>query len=171
MLLLASCVATLTLVSSGGCITTTPIEFEAAENYPPSVVSEPTAEFPLNQIGRLDLDVPVDSPEMPLEVVVRDPNLDQTLAYRMYLDSPPAPDIPFTSGEITPSGFVERPTVFFVPYDRLAAGECHRIELIVTGGFANFVTRRPAEEGDFDDATWWVEVVDTDFPVITEDCR
>ncbi|MFW2390655.1 MAG: hypothetical protein ACN4G0_20140 [Polyangiales bacterium] len=171
MLLLASCVAAVTLVSSGGCITTTPIEFEAAQNYPPSVVSEPTAEFPLNRIGRLDLDVPVDAPEMPLEVIVRDPNLDQTLVYRMFLDSPPAPDIPFTADEITPSGFVERPTVLFVPYDRLTAGECHRIELVVTGQFANFVTRRPEEEGDFDDATWWVEVVDADNPVITEDCR
>lgn len=172
MLFFASCAAVAALASSGGCIAASTVEFEAAENYPPSVVSEPTAEFPLNRIGQLNLDDPVDSPELPLEVIVRDANLDQTLDYRMFLDSPPAPEIPFTDGEIPPSGFIERPAVFFVPYDRLTAGECHRIELVVVGEFDSFVEpRRPAEEGDFDDATWWVEVIDADNPVISENCR
>jgi len=172
MLFFASCVALGTSASSSGCIATSTIEFDPDENFPPSVVSEPTAEFPLNRIGQINLDDPVETPEMPLEVVIRDPNVDQTLDYRMFLDSPPAPEVPFNDGEVPPSGFVERPTVFFVPYDRLAAGECHRIELVVVGEFDSFVEqRRPAEEGDFDDATWWVEVIDADNPVIVQECR
>ena len=172
MVYLASSLALAALASGAGCIATSPVEFDSAENYPPSVVSEPTAEYPLNRIGELDLDEPVESPELRLEVVVRDPNLDQTLDFRMFLDSPPEPEIPFTDGEILPSGFVERPKILFVPYVLLTPGECHRIELVVTGGFDSFVEpRRPAEEGDFDEATWWVEVTDTDNPVITENCR
>ena len=62
--------------------------------------------------------------------------------------------------------------MFFVPYDLLTPGECHRIELIVVGEFDSLVDlRRPAEEGDFDAATWWVEVIDADNPVIVEACR
>jgi hypothetical protein len=172
MLFFASCVALGTSASSSGCIATSTIEFDPEQNFPPSVVSEATAEFPLNQIGEINLDDPVETPEMPLQVVVRDPNFDQTLEYRMFLDSPPAPDVPFNAGEVPPSGFVERPTVFFVPYDLLTAGECHRIELVVVGAFDSFVEpRRPAEEGDFDNVTWWVEVIDSDNPVIQEECR
>lgn len=172
MLYFATRVAALALVSNGGCIATSPVEFDPAQNFPPSVVSEATAEFPLNRIGQINLDDPVENPEMPLQIRVRDPNLDQTLDYRLFLDSPPAPDVPFTSGEIPPSGFLERPTDLFVPYDLLSPGECHRIELVVAGEFDSFVEpRRPAEEGDFDDATWWVRVTDADNPVILQECR
>jgi len=172
MLFFASCVALGTSASSSGCIATSTIEFDPEENFPPSVVSQPAAEFPLNRIGQLNLDDPVETPQMPLEVIVRDPNIDQTLDYRMFLDSPPAPEVPFAAGEVPPSGFVERDRVFFVPYDLLEPGICHRIELVVVGEFDSFVEpRRPAEEGDFDDATWWVEVVNSVEPVILEECR
>jgi len=172
MLFFASCVAVGASAPSSGCIATSTIEFEPEQNFPPSIVSQPAAEYPLNRIGQLNLDTPVEMRQMPLEVVVRDPNLDQTLDYRMFLDSPPAPEVPFNAGEVPPSGFVERPTVFFVPYDLLTAGECHRIELVVVGEFDSFVEpRRPAEEGDFDDVTWWVEVIDSDNLVIREECR
>ncbi len=173
MFFFASCVALVASASSSGCIATSTIEFDPVKNFPPSIVSESNAEFPLNRIGQINLDDPVETPEMPLEVIIRDPNLDQTLDYRMFLDSPPAPEVPFNDGEVPPSGFVERPTVLFVPYDLLLpAGRCHRIELVVVGEFDSFVEpRRPAEEGDFDDVTWWVEVTDADNPVIVEQCR
>lgn len=173
MLFFASCAALCaSALAGGGCVATSTIEFDSAQNYPPSVVSEPNSEYPLNRIGQLNLDDPVETPELPLEVIIRDPNVDQTLDYRMFLNSPPAPDVPFNSGEVPPEGFVERPSVFFVPYDLLEAGRCHRIELVVVGEFDSFVEpRRPAEEGDFDDATWWVEVTDAANPVIVEQCR
>lgn len=172
MLYFATCVAAVSIVSTGACIATSPVEFDPAQSFPPSIVSEQTAEFPLNRIGEINLDDAVETPEMPLQIIVRDPNFDQTLDYRLFLDSPPAPDVPFTSGEIAPSGFLERPTELFVPYDLLSAGECHRIELVVVGEFDSFVEpRRPAEAGDFDDATWWVRVTDVDNPVILQECR
>ena len=174
MLFFASSVALLVLASNGGCIATSQVEFNPDENFPPSIISEPTAEFPLNEIGRINLDDPVESPEMPLQVIIRDPNFDQTLEYRIFLDSPPPPavEIPVDEGVILPEGALGRPSEFFISYDSLEPGICHKIELVVVGAFRSFVEpRRPVQEGDVDQATWWVEVIDSDNPVIVEACR
>jgi len=174
MLFFASCVAPGAAALSGGCIATNTIEFDPAENFPPSIISQPLAEFPLNEIGQIDLDDPIESAEMPLDVIIRDPNFDQTLEYRLFLDAPdpPAVERPIQEGEIEPSGFLERPRTFTVSYDELAPGECHKIELVVVGQFAsNVEQRRPVEPGDVDQATWWVEVTDSDHPVIEVGCR
>lgn len=174
MLCFASCAALLASASSSGCIATSTIEFEPEENFPPSIVSQPGADFPLNKIGEIFV-APGEPAEMPLQVIIRDPNVDQTLEYRIFLDSlPPAPEFPFDQGEILPeSGSVERPNDFFIPYDSLTpAGVCHKIELVVVGEFASFVEpRRPVQEGDVDQATWWVEVTDSDNLVIVQECR
>jgi hypothetical protein len=176
MFFFASCVALGASAPSSGCIATSTIEFEPVENFPPSIISQPLAEFPLNEIGRINLDDPLppgEAGEMPLEVIIRDPNFDQTLEYRIFLDAPepPAAERPIEEGEIGTTGFLERPRTFAISYDELAPGECHKIELVVVGAFANFVGRRPVEEGDVDQATWWVEVIDADHPVIDEGCR
>ncbi len=175
MLLIASS-ASLCL-SGSGCIATDRIEFEPVENFPPSIISQPEAEFPLNEIGRINLDDPLppgQAAEMRLQTIIRDPNFDQTLQYRIFLDSPPPPssEIPILFGNIDPSGFLERDSEFAIPYEVLAPGICHKIELVVVGQFASFVEpRRPVEPGDIDQATWWVEVTDDDNPVITLECR
>jgi hypothetical protein len=172
MVFLASCV---TAASAAGCIATSPVDFPEDENLPPSVVSQSAAQYPLRDIGQLNLDDPVEVPELPLEVIVRDPNVDQTLEYRLFLDSPtpPGDDSPIQSGVIEPSGEVERPRTFTIAYDSLTpAGVCRKIELLVSGAFANFVEpRRPAQEGDIDDRVWWIEVTDADNPVILEGCQ
>lgn len=176
LLFFLSCVASVSSVSNGGCIATSEIDFAPDENFPPSIVSQPLAEFPLNEIGQLNLDDPLppgEPAEMPLQVIVRDPNVDQTLEYRIFLDSsPPQPEIPIVDGLVPPEGgAVERPEAFAISYDSLAAGVCHKIELVVVGQFASFVEpRRPVEEGDFDEVTWWVEVIDSDNPIATA-CR
>ena len=79
--------------------------------------------------------------EMALEVLIRDPNFDQTLEYRIFLDSPPPPEAEFAiqQGDIEPTGFLERPRSFAISYDELAPGECHKIELVVVGQFASNV--------------------------------
>lgn len=175
MLSFASTFALAASVTASGCIAANPIDFPEDENFPPSAVSQPGAEYPLREIGQLDLDAPVATQELPLEVIVRDPNVDQTLEYRIFIDSPTPPgNDPFTDqGVILPTGDVERPRTFTVPYDQLTpAGECHKIELIVVGAFASQVEpRRPVQEGDFDARTWWIEVTDTDNPVITLECQ
>jgi len=174
MLFFASSVALVASASSSGCIATSTIEFEPVENFPPSIVSQPLADFPLNEIGQINLDDPVESSEMPLQVIIRDPNFDQTLDHRIFLDAPapPAAEFPIQEGEIDPTGFLERPSEFFISYDELDPGECHTIELVVVGKFAsNVEQRRPVEPGDIDQVTWWVEVTDADNPVIVEQCR
>lgn len=165
MLHFASTTALLASAFGAGCITTNPVEFQAEENFPPSIISQQGAEFPLSEIGQIDLDAPVEPREMPLQVIIRDPNFGQTLEFRMFLDAPepPEPERPIQEGEILPSGFVERPRLFSISYDELAPGVCHKIELVVVGSFAsNVEQRRPREEGDIDQATWWVEVTDAD---------
>jgi len=175
MRVFASC-AGLSLASSG-CIATDTIEFDPDQNFPPSVVSQVDADYPLNRIGQLNLDdprPPEEPPEIALQTIVRDPNFDQTLQFRIFLDSPdpPASDFPILDGDIGPTGFLEREPVFAIPFDFLTPGTCHRIELVVVGQFASFVEpRRPVEPGDFDEATWWIEVTDDDNPIITEACR
>jgi hypothetical protein len=173
MLLFASSAALCALGSTGACIATDTIEFEPEENFPPSIVSQLNAQFPLNEIGQINLDDPVEIAEMPLQVIVRDPNFDQTLEYRIFLDSePPAPELPVDDGIIEPVGGLDRPRTFSVQYDSLAPGICHRIELVVVGQFASFVEpRRPVDENDIDQVTWWVEVIDADHPVIVQECR
>ena len=155
------------------CVVTDKIEFELEMPFPPSVVSQPNADNPLNRIARVNLDdpLPPGSDEFDMQVIVRDPNFDQTLQYRIFIDAPPppAPQPVFEQGEIEPSGFLERPRDFAVPYENLAPGACHKIELIVVGQFAGI--REPELPGDFDNATWWVEVTDELNPVIEELCQ
>jgi hypothetical protein len=174
MLSFASCVALAASLTAGACIATSPVEFSPEENYPPSVISQPNAEYPLREIGQLNLDESLRT-AVPLDVIVRDPNVDQTLEYRIFLNSstPPGTEFPIDGGTIEPQGgSVDRPTTFNIPHNLLTAGECNKIELVVVGSFAGFVEpRRPAEAGDVDDRVWWIEVVDTDNPVITVECR
>ena len=156
-----------------GCIATDTIEFELDENFPPSVVSQADAEYPLNEIGSLDLDDPPPNQgaELVLETVVRDPNFDETLEYRIFINSPPPPaaEIARLAGEIAPSGFVDRDVDFSVPFSFLELGLCNRIELVVVGEFASTIEqRRPVEPGDFDQVTWWVRVTDNDSPQTSE---
>jgi len=176
MLSFASSAALAASVAATGCVTTTPVEFSSEENYPPSVISQPNAEYPLREIAQLNLDETLET-EAPLDVIVRDPNVDETLEYRVFLDSTNPPDTDFTAriddGFIDPQGgSVDRPTTFTIPNTLLAPGECHKIELVVVGKFAGFIDlRAPVDEGDIDNATWWIEVTDTDNPVITVGCR
>jgi hypothetical protein len=168
MLVFASCAALGASAPIGGCIATNTIEFEPVQNFPPSIISQPLADFPLNEIGQINLDDQVESTEMRLQVIIRDPNFDQTLDYRMFLNAPPPPEaeIQIQEGEIEPTGFLERPRTFTISYDELPPGECHKIELVVVGRFTSNVDRRqPEDEGDVDLATWWVEVIDADTPL------
>jgi hypothetical protein len=173
MLSLASSVALATAVSAAGCVTTNPIEFSPEENFPPSIISQETAEYPLREIGQLNLEESLET-EVPLDVIVRDPNADQTLQYRIFLNSetPPGTEFPIDDGSIAPQGgAVDRPLTFNIPHSLLTPGECNKIELIVVGSFFGFIEpRRPLEDGDFDGVTWWIRVTDTDNPVAGE-CR
>lgn len=172
MFSLASCAA-LVATSAFGCIATSPVDFPEFENFPPSLISQPGARYPTREIGQLNLDSPDASLELPLQVNVRDPNIDQTLEFRIFVDSPTPPgnDFPIDAGFVDPTGEVSRPRTFTVSYDELTpAGVCHKIELVVSGAFVpGFIEpRRPVEDGDVDDLTWWIRVTDADNPIAGE---
>jgi hypothetical protein len=146
--------------------------FAPSRTTHPSIVSPPNPDYPLNRIGRVNLDEPVETPEVPFEVIIRDPNVEQPLEYRTFLDSVPPSEFPIDEGVINPTGMVARPTVFVLPYDVLSPGVCHRFELVVVGEFASVVEpRRPVQEGDFDQVTWWIEVTNLDYPNVTVPCQ
>ena len=157
-----------------GCIATDPINFDPEENLPPSLSSQVEARFPMSAIGSLNLDDPAPTQEMPLETVIVDANVEQTLQYRVFLDSeqPPSPnEFPILSGLVSPSGFLDRDQTFLIPFFELNPGTCHKIEVVITGAFRSPVEpRTPAEPGDLFQATWWVEVVDADAPT-ADRCR
>lgn len=165
----------LCLVVIAGCISTDRIEFNS-DVFPPSIISAPDAENPLNRIASLDLDDPPpgEVDEFLLETTVREPNLEEGLQWRVFLDSPsqlPIPEQPIAAGELGPSGFLERTLDIGIPFQLLVPGECHRLELVVAGEFANILEpREPVIPGDFDQVTWWVRVTNSDFPEAT-DCQ
>ncbi len=159
-----------------GCLTTDKIDFVPEENLPPSIVSAPGAEHPLNEIGALDLDAPIppgETADYVLETLIRDANIDQDLEYRLFRDPVSGLSPPILSGTIDQQDAFERDFPLPIPYALMGApGICHRFELFVTGQFKNFVEpMEPEEEGDLDVATWWVRVTDDDTPFIAQECQ
>lgn len=162
MCLLASC-GVLGLPGSA-CIATDTIEFDPTENFPPSIISQPEALFPLDEIGLINLDDGT-TDEVLLQTTIRDPNLSGTLQFRLFLnDLGTATD----EGQIEPSGFVERDRDFAVPFGSLLPGQCNKIDIVVTSEFAGSAVdpRRPLVPGDFDQAVWWVRATDDASPLV-----
>ncbi|MEM9730260.1 MAG: hypothetical protein AAF997_16895 [Myxococcota bacterium] len=165
MCLLASC-GFLGLAGSG-CVATDTIEFDPTENFPPSIISQPEALFPLDEIGAVNLDdpPPAQGAEVLLQTTIRDPNIEETLEFRLFVD-----DVAILVGDdIEPSGFVERDRDFAVPFGSLTPGDCHKVDLVVTSEFESVIDlREPLIPGDFDQAVWWIRVTNTEFPEASE---
>ena len=166
----------LCLVVIAGCIATDRIEFNS-DLFPPSIVSAPDAENPLNRIAQLNIDDPPpgETEEFLLETIVREPNLEEGLQFRVFFDSPPSPGAPefvIVEGELGPSGFLERTLDIAIPFTQFEPGACHRIELVVVGEFASGLEHRePVIPGNFDQVTWWVEVSSNDVPPPSGGCQ
>lgn len=135
------------------CVATDTIEFDPTENFPPSIVSQPEATFPLDEIGLINLDDGGD--ELLLQTTIRDPNIEETLQFRLFVNN-----FPILQDEIEPSGFVERDRDFAVPFGNLDPDlGCNQIVLVVTSEFAGSIDlREPAIPGDFDQVVWWLRV-------------
>ena len=142
---------------TGGCLVTEDVTYEPEPNLPPSIRSLPDARYPLERVIVLDLDA-LDGTQMelPLEVEVRDPNVDQELQAKVFVDTLQAasaralvpPD---------PEGAVARPLVVTLPLQGpLLDVGCHRIQLRVTHRFKFQPPDQPEEPGDMATATWWV---------------
>jgi hypothetical protein len=157
------------------CCITQDVQYQAPPDVPPSIESTPTAEHPINEIIVLDPPAQVGDAGMGpasifLDVQVRDPNLNQRLRYRLFID--------YQRGEISPRIIDERPIppsmelvrterieVPIRPY--LNSPGCHRIELFVSSGFqpAGPTARLPVTDGDLATATWWVATRDPAAPM------
>ncbi len=157
-----------------GCIVNRRITFEDEPNAPPSIRSAPSArEFgtALGQIVYLDL-AQSGQPGSGLEfsealvfpLIVSDRNLQQRLVWRRFIDfDPQLVSGPDAGRVIEPSGAEDRFFDVVVPYDifRDGAGECHKLEVLVSGGFVDeFPFREPVLEGDLASAFWWIHVTD-----------
>lgn len=166
---------TLTALLSG-CPVTDQIELPSEPNYPPSIVSPPTAVDigrSMNQIIRINLSDPEVGTELTLPFIIRDANVDQALEYRVFLDSVTATSTVlgwiFSSEvlESRPMGTVERSLEIRIPFVEsggfdggLEQPGCHRVEILVSTAFD--AIRSPELVGDLGTAVWWIETIDPD---------
>lgn len=147
------------------CVTQN-VQFEPPRNYPPSIESAPTAAHPLNEIVFLGVGTEEDagvSNNLVLDVIVRDPNVADTLEYQVFVlhgDTAPLPiridgdAIPPQEGAIERSRRIMLPLTFFP--DRPNT-QCQRLELFVSREFQGGLNNRlPVEDGDLATATWWI---------------
>lgn len=152
------------------CLITEELSIPEDPNFPPGVVSAPSATFPLDQVVEVDRDAMTGDVE--LDIVVRDANVDQELQMQVYVDfvdSFSASYVPQANDDrIIAMGTVERSLTLRVPVARLGnAGECHKIELLVSSGFQGFPNFRvPELAGDLHQSVWWVAVTDAAFPTV-----
>lgn len=153
------------------------VQYDAPRNYPPSIESRETARHPLNSVIQVPIRVAGDggtatSNVIELHLAVRDPNIDQTLEYRVFVDfNPERPQIDLLQ-RIQPDRAVEdgltRRVDIDIPVTQLGVGmvRCHRIEVLVSSAFRDDGLRTPVEPGDLATATWWVARQDDDMPVV-----
>ena len=145
------------------------VQFDVPRNFPPSLTTPETARHPLNSVIQLPTELGAPSGDggssnaIDLLIQVRDPNLEQRLQYRVFVDHNPAlPPTVVSEGPIPPalpsvSDRLVRDVFLDVPFNLVSAPGCHRIEVFVSTAFRNaFESRVPREEGDLATATWWV---------------
>jgi hypothetical protein len=147
--------------SLSGCVVLERKSYEDEPSLPPSIVTPPTARFPLDRIVRLEpagvADDAGETSSLAFDVIVRDPNVNQRLDARVYVDQPaglPAPP-PIQAGPpVAANGRVERPYTFVLGRALFADDRCHKVELVVASEFVG--NRTPADPGEFATAVWWV---------------
>ena len=141
-----------------GCLIIDEIDFSLPENLPPSIETLPTSQNPLNSIIIINSDDPTElEEELDLEVVVRDPNVQQPLRWGLFLDDPAA----FADGDIPATGELRRDLFISIDKSRLLVNGCHRLELLVSTDFGLLGTEDPLDVGS---GVWWVATVSADSP-------
>ncbi len=151
------------------CIFQNP-HFESASNYPPMIATNSTSPFPLNRVIRIRADQVTGGTARALQFVVdvRDPDVDQVLHGELFVDSDPrfvsftiqpVPSVRGTADSGSMADRTLRSLAFTVQGTFLSEPTCHRIELLVSGGFQEN-SREPVENGDVAQATWWVATQD-----------
>ncbi|MFW5921114.1 MAG: hypothetical protein ACOCUS_04685 [Polyangiales bacterium] len=137
-----------------GCLVTDKAELEQEENFPPSIESQTgmDVEHPLDEVIIFNQDEEAFDGELELDVIVRDPNVDQELILQTFVDG--AGRIGFDS--LPGDGEVERRRNVFVEEGLFSQEGCRRIDLLVSSDFQLGNLRKPTEPGDIGTARWWV---------------
>lgn len=167
----ASVVSCVLGMPGAGCVTQD-LQFVPPPNFPPSVEVPVGGARPFAEIVRLRADRIAGGPDagpiasVRIDVEVRDPDVDQELQYKVYVDyQRGVTDDPVIAEFLPPrpSGAADRrrrPLSFDVPIRSLREPGCHRIELLVSQRFqprtSDTTGREPLVTGDLGTATWWV---------------
>ncbi len=142
--------------SVSACLVTEDVDYSPEPNWPPSIESQPGAQHPLREMVVVDLDAPPDGglSDLPLEVEVRDPNVDDELQAKVFVDDGTNATV---RAPVPPSGSPVRRLTIAVPLQGpLLVLGCHRVELRVTRRFRFVPPQEPEEPGDLGTAVWWV---------------
>lgn len=140
------------------CLITDHRQYENVD-YPPSITVPTGVDVLPNKINLVDVTslIAADggTPEVNLEVIVRDPNVDQTLQYRIFVNRP----VTYTGsgdfdGLIMGSGTLDRTFRYAIPLSYLGLSEsCKKVELLVSSQFAH--GRTPVTTADIASITWF----------------
>lgn len=145
------------------CIVTDKIDLPEEDSFPPSITSCPeSGTTSIDQIITLNVDEErrAGNEELVFQVCIQDANLDQDLELLTYVDSNPELTVlPTTDQEVLANGMFQRQAEVRVPFERLGTpGECHRVEMRVSGGFIRRLDEfgRPVDALDLGQAFWFV---------------
>lgn len=148
-----------------GCLAFDKVELPEIPDYPPSVLDDFDTPNPSTGIVELDFSQPDSSEPLVLMVILRDPNISQELTYRVFVDGTPSDSNMVVSETVEPTlpvHLMDREVTVEVPIAPLRDSGCHRVELIVSGGFDTGVDlRAPALTNDFASLVWWVRSSET----------
>jgi hypothetical protein len=153
-------------MGGASCLVTSPIDVAGKEDSAPVIRDDPGASPEIGSIVWLNSET---TPEWTFSVLVYDEDISQTLNARWRLVTQNFKMPSFTQLELAP-GQNPRPLVIRINRNQLSKGECHHLELAVSGSFitVNPVTGLPVTEpslfrfpvpGREDDlalASWWL---------------
>ncbi len=156
-----------------GCILVRDPDYDSPRNTPPVVLEDPG--YPMNRFRDVCLEECESSPDGGVEsqvtfvAFVRDPDIDQELDTRVFLDHNPDSTInlPIINEiRIPPNGTAVRRIEFQVDKASLRGGACRVIELHVSRAFINVTNPVPAPDPDDPSApvdlgrgTWFLRVL------------
>jgi hypothetical protein len=156
-LLLLAIAVTLT-----SCLITQPVHFDEPPNSPPSISDVASPTLPINAVVQLPGAAMGSSDagdgSLMLAVSVYDPDVDQRLAWRAFVDG----SLAGGNDLLAVTGMDRQHRTLSFPIGTgtgslLAIHGCHRIDLFVAGSFSGSpIGHTPSVPGDIDSVTWWV---------------
>jgi hypothetical protein len=159
---LRTAASVLCVVLWSGCLVTDEITFNDEPDLPPEILSSPSSE-PIGGVFWVDKS-DRRLTEVPITVGIRDENVRQGLTAHWRLRRREGEELPmFVSDDVPAGDEPVRDFTLHVQTGDLVEGECHRLELAVSGSFYINKTSNPiyfdkVPEGRESDVTyaWWL---------------